>query len=35
MGLIERDYHQVIQNVKDAMEIKRRDGLDDTINTII
>ena len=32
MGLRERDWHQVIQNVKDAMEIKRRDGLAVTIN---
>lgn len=32
MGLKERDYWQVIQNVKDAMEIKRRNGLDITIN---
>lgn len=32
MGLKERDYYQVIQNVKDAMEIKRRDGLQVTIN---
>lgn len=32
MGLKERDYHQVIQNVKDAMEIKQHDGLDVTIN---
>jgi MoaA/NifB/PqqE/SkfB family radical SAM enzyme len=32
MGLKERDYHQVIQNVKDAMEIKRRDNLPVTIN---
>ncbi len=32
MGLKERDYHQVIQNVRDAMEIKRRDGLGVTIN---
>lgn len=32
MGLKERDYWQVIQNVKDAMEIKRRDGLNVTIN---
>ena len=32
MGLKERDYHQVLQNVKDAMEIKRRDGLGVTIN---
>jgi MoaA/NifB/PqqE/SkfB family radical SAM enzyme len=32
MGLKERDYHQVIQNVKDAMEIKRRDGLGVTVN---
>ncbi len=32
MGLKERDYWQVIQNVKDAMEIKRRDNLDVTIN---
>lgn len=32
MGLKERDYYQVIQNVKDAMEIKRRDNLPVTIN---
>lgn len=32
MGLKERDYWQVIQNVKDAMEIKRRDELPLTIN---
>lgn len=32
MGLKERDYWQVIQNVKDAMEIKRRDGLGVSIN---
>ena len=32
MGLKERDYWQVIQNVKDAMEIKRRDKLPVTIN---
>jgi MoaA/NifB/PqqE/SkfB family radical SAM enzyme len=32
MGLKERDYWQVIQNVKDAMDIKRRDGLDVVIN---
>lgn len=32
MGLQERDYFQVIQNVKDAMEIKRRDNLPVTIN---
>jgi len=32
MGLKERDYHQVIQNVRDAMEIKRRDKLPVTIN---
>jgi len=32
MGLKERDYWQVIQNVKDAMEIKRRDKLPLTIN---
>lgn len=32
MGLKERDYHQVIQNVKDAMEIKQHDGLDCTVN---
>lgn len=32
MGLQERDYWQVIQNVKDAMEIKRRDNLPVTIN---
>lgn len=32
MGLKERDYHQVIQNVKDAMDIKRRDKLDVTVN---
>lgn len=32
MGLKERDYWQVIQNVRDAMEIKRRDGLDVTVN---
>jgi len=32
MGLKERDYHQVIQNVKDAMEIVRRDNLPVTVN---
>ena len=32
MGLKERDYHQVIQNVRDAMEIKRRDNLTVTVN---
>jgi len=32
MGLKERDFHQVVQNVKDAMEIKRRDRLPLTIN---
>lgn len=32
MGLKERDYWQVIENVKAAMEIKRRDGLSCTIN---
>lgn len=32
MGLKERDYYQVLQNVKDAMEIKRRDNLPLTIN---
>jgi len=32
MGLKERDYHQVIQNVKDAMDIKRTLGLPVTIN---
>lgn len=32
MGLHERDWHQVIQNVKDAMEIKRRDNLPVIIN---
>src|SRR5882724_6301925 len=32
MGLKERDYWQVIQNVRDAMEIKRRDNLPVTIN---
>ena len=32
MGLKERDYWQVIQNVKDAMDIKRRDGLSTTVN---
>lgn len=32
MGLKERDYYQVIQNVKDAMEIKKTLGLDVTIN---
>ncbi len=32
MGLKERDYWQVIQNVKDAMEIVRRDGLKCTVN---
>ena len=32
MGLKERDYHQVIQNVKDAMEIVRRDNLPCTVN---
>lgn len=32
MGLKSRDYHQVIQNVRDAMEIKRRLNLPVTIN---
>ena len=32
MGLKERDWQQVIQNVKDAMEIKRRDNLSVTVN---
>lgn len=32
MGVKEEWYDQVIQNVKDAMEIKRRDGLKCTIN---
>lgn len=32
MGLKERDYFQVIQNVKDAMEIVRRDNLSCTVN---
>jgi len=32
MGLKERDYLQVIQNVKDAMEIVRRDKLPVTVN---
>lgn len=32
MGLKERDYWQVIQNVKDAMEICRRDNLATTVN---
>ncbi len=32
MGLKQRDYWQVIQNVKDAMDIKRRQGLSVTIN---
>lgn len=32
MGLKERDYWQVIQNVRYAMEIKRRDGLSATVN---
>jgi MoaA/NifB/PqqE/SkfB family radical SAM enzyme len=32
MGLKERDYFQVIQNVKDAMEIVRRDNLAVTVN---
>src|SRR5208282_1118502 len=32
MGLKERDYWQVIQNVKDAMEIVRRDNLNCNIN---
>jgi MoaA/NifB/PqqE/SkfB family radical SAM enzyme len=32
MGLQKRDYEQVLQNVKDAMEIKRRDKLPVTIN---
>lgn len=32
MGLKERDYWQVIQNVRDAMEIVRRDNLACTVN---
>src|SRR6202012_624266 len=32
MGLKERDYWQVIQNVRDAMDIVRRDGLPCTVN---
>lgn len=32
MGLQERDYWQVIQNVKDAMDIVRRDNLPCTVN---
>jgi len=32
MGLKERDYWQVIQNVKDAMEIVRRDNLPCVVN---
>ncbi|MGO9304230.1 MAG: radical SAM protein [Candidatus Korobacteraceae bacterium] len=32
MGLQERDYWQVIQNVRDAMEIIRRDNLDCNVN---
>ena len=32
MGLKDRDYDQVIQNVKDAMEIKRRNNLTCNIN---
>lgn len=32
MGLKERDYYQVIQNVRDAMEIVRRDNLPVTVN---
>jgi MoaA/NifB/PqqE/SkfB family radical SAM enzyme len=32
MGLKERDYWQVIQNIRDAMEIKRRDNLPVIIN---
>ena len=32
MGLKDRDYDQVIQNVKDAMEIVRRDNLDCNVN---
>ena len=32
MGLKERDYHQVIQNVRDTMEIVRRDNLPCTVN---
>ena len=32
MGLKERDYWQVIQNVKDTMEIVRRDNLNCNVN---
>lgn len=32
MGLKDRDYDQVVQNVKDAMEIKRTNGLQTNIN---
>lgn len=32
MGLKERDYYQVIQNVKDAMELKRLHGYPVTVN---
>jgi len=32
MGLKDRDYDQVLENVKDAMEIKRRQNLDVNIN---
>jgi MoaA/NifB/PqqE/SkfB family radical SAM enzyme len=32
MGLQQRDYDRVVQNVKDAMEIKRRDNLPVNIN---
>lgn len=32
MGLKERDYWQVLQNVKDAMEIKQKNGYSVTIN---
>ena len=32
MGLPQRDFPRVVQNIKDAMEIKRRDGLSCNIN---
>ncbi len=32
MGLQERDFHRVLQNVKDAMAIKRRDNLSVNVN---
>jgi len=32
MGLKERDYHAVIQNVRDAMELKRKHGYPVTVN---